>query len=1161
MDDLFFKLKRLQRNSAIGVVMLLSLIIGLIVTDKWFNNNTILYYWDSLFSFSPEISTKFLYSWGSNFFPGTHGFGWSWLLYVFSVSGLQALLGSLSLAQKTLYVSFIILSIISFYLLLDHVLSYLYKNNNRGNLFKVSTFIFSVIYALNLYTFYYSYFMFNPQIFIYSILPLHILSLIKLYPLDKIGEKSKYRSLWIFIFFGSLIYMIPGFTSYIFLAQYLLILAFYFSFYIFVSEIKLLSKKFLEIVLFYLLIILTQWWWFTPTLLGFRAQFTSQGSLGTDIYIELGSINSNLLNVLRFLGSPMMNNNPFSWDGWYTNNIIFTIPLFLFPLLLIFLMLKIRMIKHKNLILFLLAVFLTTLFIIKSGNPPFAWAYKFSFKYIPFFGAFRDAYQKAGLYFIFSYLALITIGFTLFINYLYQKGKKYLIYITFMILITAGIVATAPFLLFSFDNIKKINFSSNDTKYTLNGKTQIPPEYYQLKKSLEGSCNRTVILVIPRTSLISNAVWPKYNNSYVGQDMLSRLIDCNFITTTLIQNDSDSFTTAPYLFLQQGDYEGFKNYLIQNQIGKILIRKDYIPYYFTNSVYVDPKKTMELVNNDNDFNKTFENEFFVVYDLIKLGEYNNYGFALTSNVAFTNSSLNYGKDYKVLSKGLGEKRKGVVINDGKNLEKFKQEIKTYVAIADCIGCIEIDRSINLNIQQEGKLTKFKKFIKYLLVKTNDTHIPQQDQISNSILESNDNFIKLVNQIRNKNDETSKSLISTYIFSLINSINKINYLEGNFFDKNNKMLEISSYLKAQKNALAELYESDKSGEYLKSNQYHGEFAYLLSLQNSILFDLTQKIIKTESENSIYRMRLDISKKGDYKCSTNISSSISSIENIVVNNAKNNISIKPKSDTYVLTEGNYLINVKYLANSIIAEKSINTQERGITELSLGKLTNGKYKIKFEKENISNKETVMVAIARKKMNPNAIRIINNPRENFIFFEIASKHLKEGKYYESYFNIDTTTDGVYYLYVLTPDSLSNDSHVLNLVNLSIGSVIQDKDIYFYCSLNTKQDIDSSTKIRVTKINPTLYKIELPKNYKNNFLTFNQAYADDWEASTMINGKKHIYYHIKNTYANGWYIDQLNDNHITIQYKQQNLAIINAIVSLTLFILLFIVYIKIFNR
>jgi len=1160
INSFFKKIKSTKLNISNVLVIILSLIIAFAAVYKWFSNGTILYYWDA--NLPLDISNSFqdfFFYWHSNVFPGGSGNGWSWLPYWASIAILSRLFSSLSLAQGLLYVSLVFFSIFNFYLLLNYLFETLLDLKKNLYISRLVSFLFAVFYSLNLYTFYYQYFMFNPQAYIHALLPLNILALLKLFPFHGVYKDASIR--WIFIFFLTIIFMTAGFTTYIFLAEYILSIFLYLSLKLFLSRNKFISFNTIKTAVFLILVLIINWWWFFPSLLTFKDLFARQGTIGTNIYFDLSSINSYLLNSVRLLGTPMMNNNPFSWDSFYNTNNLFTVPLFLFLFLIIYLLKNIRALKNHFLVVYFLLIFLITLFIIKLGNPPFAWITKFAFENIPFFGAFRDAYQKAGLYYVFVYFILSGLGFSLLIKKIQDKGNKFLLRLSFLLLLVVGIIVTGPFFLFSYDNIKKIDFEYNGKKYNFSAKTRIPEEYYQIKSVLEENCGGTTVLVLPRTSSISDGVWTKYGTSYVGQDMLSHLIGCNFISTHLLQNEPDSFNTSPYLMLQDSDFLGFKKFLLQNQIGLVLIRKDYVPYYYTLWSYVDPAYAITLLNSDSDFNKRYENDFFVVFSLNDLKRDRSFGFALPSSIAFTNSSLNYARDYQILSNALGKNKGSLVITNLDSLSLVKPFINTYLSVGNCIGCIKIDQSSSLDISKEDQVANLKKNIKHLLGMDKEIQLSEENKISNSVLESNYNFRNLMSQIKNKNDVLIKKHISEYVLSFENIKKLIENFKGSFFDKNYKMIEVNNFLIAQKNTLLRAYFEGKSSDYLEESQYRGEFTYLLSLQDSYISYLNKNIWQTDYENKIYKTRLDISYPGEYNCSVYTSSKELHVVDISINDTKNGIKIKSDSGMYKFPKGNYPVTLKYSVDQIIHENLIEIESSGLIERSLKKIKDGKYKIKFEKEKSIDNANIIVGVTKRKIDSRTLQKIRFPQENFIFFENLSKNvrsIKDDRFYEGSFSINSAEQPNYYLYFFLLDSSLANNSIRQFKNLSIEKIVEDGDIYFSCVLNTKQYFTSSSdKMNVKKINPTLYTIELPNEYKKGFLTFNQTYGKDWEAYTMISGKKHKYYHLKNSYANGWYIDNPGNRKVVVEYTKQNLVVKNAVLTIVVFIIVLCIYIR----
>jgi len=1163
MISLFFKkIKSTKLKMSNVLVIILSLIVAFVAVYKWFEGGTILYYWDTNLPLDIKNSIQdFFFYWHSNVFPGGSGNGWSWLPYSLSVAALLKLFGNLSLTQALLYFSFIFLSIVNFYLLLNYLLITVVGLDIEKNaiFYKIISFLFAIFYALNLYTFYYSYFMFNPQIYIYSLLPLNILALFKLYPLGKKGGLSNTPNKWLFLFLTTLIFMSPGFTTYVFLGQYLLLLFFYLSLYWFVGKYKLLSHKTLQIFLFLVLILLTQWWWFFPSLLGFKELYLSQSALGTSVYFDISSIRSNLLNSVRLFGSPMMNNNPFSWDSFYNSNLLFPFTLFLFPFLIIFTFARIKEIKNKIYLVYFLTIFLFSLFIVKLGNPPFVWLTRFAYDSVPFFGAFRDAWHKAGLFYTFSYFILSSIGFYLVVKVLLEeKRKKLFLGVSFFALIIAGIAVTAPFFLFSYDNIKKIDFLYDGKKYTFSAKTKIPPEYYQLKSVLEKSCNGTSVLVIPKGSMISSAVWGEYGNSYVGQDILNHLIVCNFLNTLLLQNGPDSSNFTPYIMLENGDFAGFKNFLLQNQIGLVLIRKDNVPYYYTNYLNfsrINPSLTARTINKDSDFKEVYENDFFKLYKLNNIEK--NYGFALPSTMLFTNQALSSGIDYAVLSKQMGVKKSSVIMNKD-NLMKYQSLVNFYVSKANCVGCVKITPSDFLAEVDNSLKGKLKKLLKPLIARFKKAPVLSLDEkISYDIVGANNDFASLMTALKVKDSSNARKYIIDYISSFEKIRNLIRKYNNDFFSKNNKYLEERNFLLAQNNSLSSYLKANIN---FRDSQIRGQLYFLLSSQNEELGFLNKNIWETDFKNKVYKMRLDIPADGLYSCGVYSTNNGLNIAGISIDNLSQPIKIATFSGIYKFSKGSYPVSLDYSVSQVINIPNIQYKPGGFKEIALGVLRNGTYHIRFEK-NSTSKTKVAIVISKGKLKLDVFKndeLLGVPNDRFVFVS-TSDDFRDENIFERTFGINAFVDENYYLYFFPLESKFSDNTKIEYKNFSLEYTISNDDIQFSCSLNKSSGTDGfADKIRVEKINPTFYKVRLPQDYKGGFLTFNQTYGADWQAYTQAKGKKHVFDHFSNAYANGWYIDNVENKEIIVEFTRQKLIFKNAIATFFGFIVLIFLYIKI---
>jgi len=1122
------------------LVVLIALIIGFLSTYNWFSRGTFLYYWDALIPFSMKYSLTFLQSWQSNVFPGNTIAGLNWILYIFPMSLLGNLFKSLSVAQAFLYIGLIFSSIINFYLLLRYLFNLILKDKIKENIAVLTSIIFSVLYALNLYAFYSAYFMFNPEAYILAFLPLNILALLHFFSLDSI-EKLKNQKIWIFVFFLSLFLMSPGFATYIFFVQYVGWIFVYLFFYFLLSKEKW-KIKILKSFIFFILVILANWWWFFPSLLNLQSSYASQRfTIDTTAFIESSSINGYLLNSLRLIGSSLMNSNQFSWTSLYFDKNPFNFVLFLFPFLIIFLLFKIKSLVRKNILLFILVMFSISLFIVKLGNPPLAGITVLAFKYIPFFDAFRDAYQKAGLYYVFSYFILAFVGFNLLISFLIEKKNKVLIYISYCFLFLAAIVMTGPFFLFRSDNIRKIEDVYNGKKITFSAKTQIPKEYYDLKNILEKECVSKTTVVIPRGSAITNAVWSKYGTSYIGQDILSHFVDCNLISAKLSENDPDAFTSAPYLLLQNNDFISFKNYLFQNDISLVLVRKDNIPFNYTSWFQVDPQKTITEIEADGNFEKVYENDFFNLYK-VNMESQNAFGFNLSQNVIYTNSQLSTTIDYSTLSKAIGSSSGNLIINTKEDAEKYSNSINQYVSVGNCVGCVQISaKDLAEASSQKPLLQEMKDFLKkYLKFLNKPDSI--DTQISKNLINSSYEFNKLLQLVKDEKTDDVKISVDNYAKYISQILNLLKNYSGSFFDRNQKFLETINYLVAQNNSLSSKIQT------IKDSDIKVLLNFLLLSQNQSISYVDKNIWQTDKENKIYRVRLDIAKEGDYACKINTFAQGIYSTKIDLNGDVSTI----LANSYHLKKGSYPVSISYSVLSVLnlPEVKINS----VKEIALGKLPNGSYNVSFNTQNIKN--SLFILLTTKKIDINSFGEISDILKQNVVYEYFIPDSTAKSTYSTGFNIDSLSNDNYFLYFVVPSVYKKNIEEETIANFLIEKSLNENELVFSCK-TTLLNIGNNEEIIVKKISNVEYDIVLPNKINSKFIIFNQSFNKDWTA--FSDGK--ALPHFNNGYANAWDISDIKSNKIKVIFVRQNIIMKNMILSIVLFAILLVVFLKVYKK
>ncbi|MFH0749524.1 MAG: hypothetical protein V1917_01240 [Candidatus Gottesmanbacteria bacterium] len=1134
-------------------------ILGLLVVSisffalyRWFDGGTISYYWDANLPMDTGISFRgFFYPWFGNKFPGFSGNGWSWLPYWAALSGLKALFTSLSNAQFILYVIMLSLTVSGFFVLLRHIRRGLFGETQSVFLSIIVPLVFSLCFAFNLYTYYYAYYMFNPQMFTVALLPWNILAIIKLFPLQKNLENGKLFVVWFIVYMATQIGMIPGFTTYVFLGQYLLFIGFYFILYTFLSAKPIIRPKTVSFMMLLIVTVGIHWIWFYPSLIGFTNLYESQKSFGVMEYLKPGSINTNLLNLFRLIGSAMMNNNKFSWDTVYTGQSILSFPLFVFPFFFIYLLVRLKHISQKTLILFLSFVTLVSLFIMKLANPPFAKLTEFLFQYVPLFGAFRDSVQKAGLYFLLSYFLLTAMGFELFIRDFFKK--RVLIIVLSMMVVAGTVLITGPFFLFNHDNIKEITYYFNNTKYSLRSKTIIPREYLELKKYMEPICNGKTALVIPRTSALSSAVWDKYGYSYVGQDLLLNLVDCKLISTHLIQNDPDSFITSPYLMLQDNKFADFKKFLVQNHLSFILIRKDYVPYYFTQWINIDPIRIRQIIDSDSMFSLLYENDYFALYGIGDYASNESFGFTLTASGVYTNAPLKTAQDYKGLFSILPSSFSDVLFNKNDVMKKYSQYVNSYVARSNCVGCIKVLPSMTQ--ANQDVVSKLKRVAKSILKKKFQSESVDL-QISHDLIEANYLFSDLMENLNAHRQNKIKNISREYL----DLTQKIFYLSasytGNFFDHNNKLIEMRNFLIGQNMRLVQFQEDNV--EQIAKMGYE-DLYYVSVFQKNAIDSINREIWETDPLSNVSKMRFDIPKDGQYTCQFDMNKDFS-IKKIIFN-------AKEIPSTYTddiitsnlyLHQGSFPLEIYYEPKTQYSVAEIQSPNK-TPIYSLGKLTNGSYVLRFDIR--SKKPTIglFIVVDRLLNNIDTTQLAEgNVGGTTILLSQIIKTSEEKKDINTGFQLDALENKQYYAYYFSLKALDTSGENVFIENIFFYRTIREQDAVVFCMLSGEEN-QTFKNPKVSQISPVSYELTVPERNNGMFLRFNQSFDADWKAYTITEGKRKYFNHIADGYANAWFIDDPNVKTIYIEFDRLKRIYINVLISSFICVVLGIVSMRLF--
>jgi hypothetical protein len=699
--------------------------------------------------------------------------------------------------------------------------------------------------------------------------------------------------------------MTSGFSTLIFYMEYLGFIGFYLIFQL-VYQKHINVIKIIDRCLFLVLVFIFNLWWFFPMYLGLHDVYTKAEQIGTTIYFTLASQLSNLLNATRLIGLPPMQTPLFSWENLYVTNHFFTFILFLFPFCILLLAFNLPKLSQKGTILFLFTNFIFLLFIVKEANPPFSFILNFAFNHVPYFGVFRDSYQKAGLFYEFVYFMLFSIALAfLYVNYL---KKRALVAIVLMVLsIVAAIIMTGPF--FIFQNIPFRTIVSGNRTLTFSAKTKIPAQYYSLKNFLQPICQQTTVLVLPRTSILSSGYWPNTGYSYIGQDILSNLIDCNFISTQLLDNDIDAFYSVPYVAISQGDISTFKNMLVHSDIQLLVVRHDYISNAFTDYAPVDVNTISRTLNNDHDFERIYGNKLFDVYKFRPLAQ-TSYGFSFSQATVFTNADFTSGRAIQMLFHALLPVQ--TFINSSNTFMIRNQE---NVAFANCIGCEYLPGSGPLSetavptVPENSKSLLLKKLLHR---KTN-----QVDSLDNEVnsMDISFNSWLAIWTIANANNYIA------HINSVLAYYNKSN--SSDFFKNDYNTIEVKNYLLNENTTL--IKNKDTFVHRAEQNKIY-------QLQINALSKVDSNLWETDFIEHRIRYRLDVAQTNQYVCSINSNNKLISAQSVTIDGKK------VAGSSLLLQKGSYKVEATYVSHNIMTARQFAFS--GSSKMKLSGFTPGSY-----------------------------------------------------------------------------------------------------------------------------------------------------------------------------------------------------------------------------
>ncbi len=369
---------------------------------------------------------------------------------------------SLVVSQKILYFFTFSLCGLSMY----YLCNFIFKNNRR-----LICFCSSLFYMFNFFSLFSYWHTGIASVYLYCSLPLILGLYIKLL------KTKKNKNIIMLVMVLSTV-PLSAFSNPAMLMITLLLLLAYLLFYV-IQEREIKSnvlEAFKNSLFLFLIWLFINLWWILPMIFSVKDGMASASAIGGLAGVfDLVSSQTSFLNLFRLFGYWPFNSinsagDPFfPWSKIYVSTIFIFLGFFPSILLIVSMMKK----RRKKKLLFFSILFIAGLFLMKGNHEPLGFINDWLFANIPFFGIFRNQYEKFGIIVTMCYSIFVGIGLASIYNFF----KKYSFQIASVVLLMLSI---------SMFGVYMWPFWTGDVIYSGGANTpsahvKIPNYYYNLK--------------------------------------------------------------------------------------------------------------------------------------------------------------------------------------------------------------------------------------------------------------------------------------------------------------------------------------------------------------------------------------------------------------------------------------------------------------------------------------------------------------------------------------------------------------------------------------------------------------------------------------------------------------------------------------------------------
>lgn len=897
----------------------------------------------------------------------------------------------------------------------------------------------------------------------------------------------------------------------IILAGIVFVLFYFLSGFSFRKVLKLISL----VLWTSLFCVLLNAYWLVPygfhVLRNYSSEVTLFGGLSGIIgWLTSISQDASLINLLRLQGIPEWYQNPYQpYAPTFLGNPLFVLLGFLIPFCAFIPLLVYKTVRARKVILFFAFLALFSMIFVAGAHPPFGVLYVFLIKVVPGFIAFRTPFYKFAPALWLSYSVLL--GF--FVSYLFTRFEKKRI-VTAAIgfsLIGLFVLYNYPFFTGSFFNYM---VGRRTTRVTV---PQYIYDYASWSEKPENKIGKTLVFPPtdtdsrmdvfewgylsnqPFTSIISNA--PIINKNYYMPSSQLDMIDDLY---SQIENNDPEWTTLAHLM----------------GIQYLLVRND---FDWNNQEYKtkNPKiYTQVLEKNGIKPAKSFGE--WVIYKVPEIQnnsnkKYLSYVVGTPENIGLFTKNPNLGKDEVFYIGG----------DDADSSEQLLAKSNRVYIVPTCVVCT-LQKTFIRAEEHMPLLTRGSRVYEFKLKIDNKL---QRNKAPDDILqhayvtlESALAFQKVVDEKRDLTVITQTMIDYEETMKAFQSHIE-EYFSGKELINEASLQEIKDILESERNILLEKSIDLHEAEFLKS--LNDSYEVLTETQDFFL----KNYWHSESEEN-KKFVISIPKNDTYTVMYKPSLSDQILESVKIDGKNLSLTVEAsnsgwiKIGSYNMTKGTHGLEI----NEPVKNVYTGDQEVELTSTSKGncfvsnKITGNEgdvFHVSFDHKTIQGNKKFSLMYLK-----------NNKPSSLI--DLQGEQIDAASFEERYESTKIVSKGEKHFYVgicFKPfrQSVTLDPSLV-IKNISIRKITIPQ-VFLY-SERTGQPTTLTYPKKQTQTQYSASVKSVPA-----IISLNQTYNPNWQLGTSAN------HFVLNGYANGWFVENANDN-IILSYKPQTLVNKGFIIS-----------------